>query len=139
MKKGTFKVSFVEPQIGQLQEQQLQEQWASNREEDQHQAVDIRWHTVNQPKRKWKWKKEGLTTTSNDAVASASAGNSIDVTGRSLEPPVDPPNYQTSLQPIAKKGSSRLQHEAAEDEELRVEPAQGRKLRSRRTQNLENT
>ena len=139
MKKGTFKVSFVEPQIGQPQEQQLQEQWASNREEDQHQAADIRWHTVNQPKRKWERKKEGLTTTSNDAVASASAGNSIDVTGRSLEPPVDPPNNQTSLQPIAKKGGSRLQHEAAEDEELRVEPAQGRKLWLRRTQNFKNT
>ena len=108
MKKGTFKVSFVEPQIGQPQEQQLQEQRASNREEDQHQAADIRWHTVNQPKRKWERKKEGLTTTSNDAVASASAGNSIDITGRSLEPPVNPPNHQTSLQPIVKKGSKLL-------------------------------
>ena len=77
MKKEIFKVSFVESQIGQPQEQQLQEQWASNREEDQHQAADIRWHTVNQPKRKWEWKKEGLTTTSNDVIASASAGNSI--------------------------------------------------------------
>ena len=44
LKKAEFKVSFVEPQY---QQQQQEEEGV------QHHKVDIRWNTINQPKRKW--------------------------------------------------------------------------------------
>ena len=60
LKKPGFKVSFVEPQIGQQQgqrqgqrqeqqqEQQQAEQQALNGQKDQHyKVVDIRWLTIN--------------------------------------------------------------------------------------------
>ena len=73
-KKAEFKVSFVEPQTGQQQQEQQQEQRQEQRQEqqalngqqDQYQAADIRWRTVNQPKRKWV-RKDNFTT-SNKAV-----------------------------------------------------------------------
>ena len=61
-KKATFKVSFVEPQKTQPVEQQPMEQQALESQEDQHQAADIRWNTVNKPTRKWVRKKKGLST-----------------------------------------------------------------------------
>jgi len=154
-KKATFKVSFVEPQIGQRQEQQWQEQqWqeqrAPDRQEDQHQAADIRWRTVNQTIRKWVRKKDP-TTASREAVGNgiASTGNliDVDVRGRSLEPPVDRPpeplKHQTSIQTIDKKAGRRQQQEVTAQPENLIEsveePVRGRNLRSRRARNLKNT
>jgi hypothetical protein len=149
-KNATFKVSFVEPQIEQRQEQQRQEQRAPDRQEDQHQAADIRWRTVNQTTRKWVRKKDP-TTTSREAIGNGTASNSslidVDVRGRSLEPPVDRPleplKHQTSIQIIDKNARRRQQREVAAQPEDLIEsveePVRGRNLRSRRARNLENT
>jgi len=51
--------------------------------------VDIRWRIVNQTIRKWVRKKDP-TTTSREAIGNGTA-SSIDVKGRSLEPPIDRP------------------------------------------------
>ena len=86
------------------------EQQALENQEDQHQAADIKWNTVNKPTRKWV-RKKGLSTASkpgeavSNGVDSASILNSIDVKGM---PPVDhnplePPKHQTSIQATAKK------------------------------------
>ena len=132
------------------QEQQQQEQRAPDGQEDQHQAADIRWRTVNQTTRKWVRKKDP-TAASMEAVGNgtASTGNSIDVDvrGRSLEPPVDhllePPKHHTSIYTINKKAGRRQQQEVTAQPEDLIEwveePVQGRKLQSRRAHNPENT
>ena len=66
--------------------------------------MDIRWRIVNQTIRKWVRKKDS-TTVSGEAIgngtASTSSSISVDVRGRSLEPPADYPpellKHQTSI------------------------------------------
>ena len=126
-KKAIFKVSFVEPQKIQPVEQQPMEQQALENQEDQHQAADIKWNTVNKPTRKWV-RKKGLSTASkpgeavSNGVDSASILNSIDVKGM---PPVDhnplePPKHQTSIQATAKKERRKQQQDVAAQLEREV-------------------
>ena len=147
-KKATFKVSFIEPQIAQPQEQQRQKQRTLDRQEDSHQAADIRWNTVNQPTRKWVRKKHS-TTTSCEAVGDgrSSTGSLIngDIRKRPMEPPenhpLEPLKHQVSIQTIAKKAGRRQRQEVAAQRgdliEPVEEPGQGRNLRSRKGRNLE--
>ena len=138
-----FKISFIQPQIGRQQEQQQGQQ----QQEEAHQKdVNIRWNTINDPKRKWARKVS--TTASSGAVdngrasAKASTSRIIDVKLSSAEPHADPSPeallHQRSIQKIPKKAGRRLQLKYGEGHvqpaEDIPEPSQSQKLRQRRTQ-----
>jgi hypothetical protein len=76
-----FKVSFVELQIGQQQDRQQQDRQQQERQpqEDQREAVNIRWHTINQSTRKLVRKKDFITTSTEPLdKGGASTGSLID-------------------------------------------------------------
>jgi hypothetical protein len=88
-----FKVSFVKPQIGQQQDRQRQDRQRQERQpqEDQREAVNIRWHTINQSIRKLVRQKDSTTTSAEPPdKGGASAGNSIN-REKLIELPTDCP------------------------------------------------
>ena len=98
-KKAMFKVSFVEPQIRQQQDRQQQ---GRQPQKDQREAVNIRWHTINQSTKKLV-RQKGSTTTSAEPPdqGGASTGSSINrekllPTDCSIEP-LEPLQYQKSI------------------------------------------
>ena len=109
--------------------------------------MNIRWKTINDPKRKWVRKKDSTTTSSGAvdkgrASAEVSTSRTIDVKLSSAEPHADPPPeallHQGSIQKIPKKAGRRQRLEYGEGYVQPVEdvpePPQGRKLRQRRAQ-----
>jgi hypothetical protein len=81
-KKAEFKVSFVESQY-QQQPQQLQQ-------EGQHYKTEIRWNTINQPKRKWTRKNSSPT-----------ADETVDLDGGTIDsiPSLAEPSQGRQLRP----------------------------------------
>ena len=154
-KKAMFKVSFVEPQIGQQQDRQQQDRQQQDRQqqgrqpqEDQREAVNIRWHTINQSTKKLV-RQKGSTTASTEPLdkGRASAGSSIDreklpPTDCSTEP-LEPLQHQKSIQTNIKQSGRRQRREVESPPEELVEsvekPVQGRIVRSRRARDVQNT
>ena len=99
-----FKVSFVEPQIGQQQDRQQQDRQQQGRQpqEDQREAVNIRWYTINQSIKKLVRKKDSTAaSTEPPDKGGASASSSIDreklsPTDCSTEP-LEPLQHQKSI------------------------------------------
>jgi hypothetical protein len=147
-----FKVSFVEPQIGQQQDRQQQDRRQQERrpQEDQREAVNIRWHTINQSTRKLVRQKDSTTTSAEPPdKGGASAGNSINreklielPTDCPTEPP-EPLQHQKSIQTNIKQSGRRQQRKVDSQPEELVEsvekPVQGRIVRSRRARDVQNT
>ena len=79
-----FKVSFVEPQIGQQQDRQQQ---GRQPQEDQREAVNIRWHTINQSIKKLV-RQKGSTTASAEPPDKGGASTSSLIDREKL-PPTD--------------------------------------------------
>ena len=95
-KKTMFKVSFVEPQIGQQQDRQQQERQPR---EDQREAVNIRWHTIIQSTRKLVRQKDS-TTTSAEPLDKGGASTSSLINREKLPPTdysIEPLQYQKSI------------------------------------------
>ena len=114
-KKVEFNVSFIEPQIGQPQE-------------NQEQAANVKWRTINQSTRKWV-RQKGSTATSTKALDNYGASTSGLINkGISIKPPADrcieppePLQHQKSIQTIAKRSGRRQRREVnPQPEELRV-------------------
>jgi len=106
-----FKVSFVEPQIGQQQDRQQQERQP---QEDQREAVNIRWHTINQSTKKLVRKKDSTTTSTEPPDKGGASPGSLINREKSIEPPTD-----YSIEPLDKGGASTS---SLIDREKSIEP-----------------
>ena len=79
-----FKVSFVEPQIGRQQDRQQQERQP---QEDQREAVNIRWHIINQSTRKLVRQKDSTATSAEPPDKGGASTSSL--INREKLPPMD--------------------------------------------------